>query len=86
MGEPMTYRALGFDWQHSELTTILTEAGWKVPGRPEIAGALDVLADPGLFGPADGDPMACAVARAAEILKGKGDAVPLPGPPPGTVY
>lgn len=82
----MIYGTVAFQWGGTDLVAELTEDGWKVPGLDPIAGILDSLASPSDFGPAHGDPMACAVARAAEILKGKGDVVPLPGPPPGTVY
>lgn len=82
----MIYGTVEFEWSGTEMVAELTEDGWKIPGMEPIAGALDALAGPREFGPADGDPMACAIARAAEILKGKGHVVPLPGPPPGTVY
>ena len=44
------------------------------------------MADPAEFGPADGDPMAAAVMKAAEVLKGSYELADLPGPTPGTIF
>ena len=38
------------------------------------------------FGPADGDPMAASVIKAAGFLNGTYELARLPGPPAGTVY
>ncbi len=46
----------------------LSESGWTVPAAPELAKHLDSVADPAAFGPADGDPVWCAVEAAAESL------------------
>jgi hypothetical protein len=68
------------------LSVDLTENGWVCPDEPSIGESLNVVASPRDFSPADGDPMGCALRRAAELLGGTFEVVPLPGPPPGTVY
>ena len=47
------------------------EAGQK----PDRAAFLDLAADPRAFGPTHGDPIACAIAAAARLLKGQGRVV-----------
>lgn len=54
-----------------DATAILTGQGWRVDGRSSITGrTLDQLASPARYEQADGDPIACAAAAVAGILKG----------------
>lgn len=63
----------------------LTEDGWK-SGTPEIASTLNTIASPSQFGPADGNPMACAAERATKLLGAEVELMPVATAPPGTVY
>lgn len=65
----------------------LTDDGWMLvgdhsPGAHAFESLLDSIADPGRYGPADGDPVACAAAAAAELLAGTVAFVREPDPVP----
>lgn len=57
---------------------LTADAGWSFAGPTDntapagaaTLGLLGRLADPGDYGPADGDPVACAAAAAARLLGG----------------
>jgi hypothetical protein len=68
------------------LSVDLTEDGWVCPDEPSIGESLNAVASPQDFSPADGDPMGCAVKKAAALIGGEYVIASLPGPPPGTVY
>lgn len=67
-------------------TVDLTEAnGWLFRGVGlgiVFENLLDRMANPDDFGPADGDPVACAAAKAAELLSGVVTYVREPDPVP----
>ncbi len=71
---------------------LTADAGWRLPDASGPAPAaferlLDTMADPDRYGPADGDPVACAAAAAAELLGGTVTYVRPPDPVPhGSVY
>ena len=81
----MIYGTLRFVWFDGPLAAELTGEGWRCPD-PDIADTLNQLAPPSDFGPADGDQMACALAKAAGMFNGTYTVVPLPSQPPGTIY
>jgi hypothetical protein len=53
-----------------DLTAHLGAGGWSVPGGTGIDDLLNDVASPDLFGPADGDPIWCAVEEARQYLDG----------------
>ena len=63
----------------------LTDKGWRSPEARTLARILDLDSPLSKFGPADGDPVACAANRAAEFLGGRVTFVrSIPEYPPGT--
>ena len=56
----------------AKLHADLADAGWKVRGNGTSAfdALINSFASPDAFGPADGDPVARAAAKAAELLSG----------------
>lgn len=63
------------------------EAGWLFvgdsgPGAQALERLLDSMANPDAYGPADGDPVACAAAAAARLLGGTVTFVRPPDPVP----
>lgn len=67
---------------------ILTEKGWRAEGAPTWEAILNTQARMGLYGPEDGDSVACAVRDALAVLpEGSwAEITPLKEQPPGTVY
>jgi hypothetical protein len=85
------YGTVRFHWLGEDVTARLTSDGWRVdsPDRDVSRAAVAtfrIAANPADFSPADGDPMAGAVMKAARLMDGTYDLADLPGPPPGTVY
>jgi hypothetical protein len=66
-----TYATVEFPSDRSNAAD-LTDDGWKLRGAdvPEMGEILDRAASPADFGPADGDPVACAADAAAQLLGG----------------
>lgn len=67
----------------------LADDGWRMRDgdAPALGRILDRNAAPSLFGPADGDPVACAAEAAAGLLGGRVTFVREPEPAPaGAVY
>jgi hypothetical protein len=83
-----TYGTVRFRLLDIECSASLTSDGWKVypPDLVTDGTLLDRICPPGDFGPADGDPTAAAVMKAAGLLHGTFTLAALPGPPAGTVY
>ncbi len=81
----MIYGSVEFQFNGKKQTAVLSERGWSFTEKV-IADTLNIHCDPSRYGPADGDPHACAVRDAAELLGGKGSVTPLKSAPPGTIY
>ena len=81
----MTYGTVEFRLGGRVQTATLGENGWifQIEG---IVDALNMHCHPSRYGPADGNPCACAVACAADLLGGKGYVVPLESMSEGTIY
>lgn len=68
-------------------TATLTDAGWQCPESATMARILDLDSPLSKFGPADGDPVACAARSAAKLTAGTVAWIRTPAyDPPGTVY
>jgi hypothetical protein len=67
----MVQAKIAFEWDGVALVAELTDRGCEIAGRPELAGFLNLAADPRSHDSAQGDPVALAVTRAADLLKGR---------------
>jgi hypothetical protein len=66
----MTLATVQIPTNEGSLIATLTHAGWSIPDAQVFERILNVHASLVHFGPADGDPVACAADWAAELLCG----------------